>query len=110
MSVLTAYGHMEFPGPGIDSKPQLLPCHICSNSRSFNPLCWARDGTHTSAETQATEVRFLTYSTTVGTPILRQFLITKTWASYIFPTRKDAESTSVEAQLSRGPHQVGEAS
>lgn len=39
----------------------------CSIAVSFNPLCWAKDGTCASEATPATAVRFLTYCTTVGT-------------------------------------------
>ena len=37
--------HMEVPGPGTESKPQLQPMLHCSNakSKSFNPLCQAGD-------------------------------------------------------------------
>ena len=38
--------------------------HSCGNTRSFNPLHWARNQTHTSAATQATAVRFFTDCTT----------------------------------------------
>ena len=53
----------------------LLFCPIFffyGNVGTFNPLHWAGDQTHTSIETQATAVRFLTLHTTVGT--LRPFL------------------------------------
>ena len=44
--------------------------HSCGNARSFNPLCWAREWTHTSTVTQTAAVRFLIHCTTVGTPIV----------------------------------------
>ena len=38
------------------------------NTRSVNPLHWARDQTHTSAATQATTVGFLIHFAKAGTP------------------------------------------
>ena len=40
----------------------------CSNDGSFNPLYQAGVGTHASAATWTTAVRFLTHRTTVGIP------------------------------------------
>lgn len=47
---------------------QATAVHSCSNAGSFDPLCWAGDGTHSSTGTWATTVRFLTHCTTAGTP------------------------------------------
>ena len=41
----------------------------CSNTRSFNPLHQTRDWTGASVATQVDAVRFLTHSTTEGTPL-----------------------------------------
>lgn len=41
--------------------------HSCCNTRSFNPLCQARDQTHSSTLTRATEVGFLTHLAIAGT-------------------------------------------
>ena len=40
--------HMQVPGPGVKSEPQLWQCQI-----PFNPLHWAGDQSHASAVTQA---------------------------------------------------------
>ena len=34
---------MEFPGQGSDLSCSFDLCYSCSNGRSFNLLCWARD-------------------------------------------------------------------
>ena len=61
---------MEVLGQGLNlSHSCYLHCSY-SNARSFNPLCQARNGTHTSATTQATAVGFLTHCTTPRTPEL----------------------------------------
>ena len=60
-------GICKFLGQGLNpSQSCNLRCS-CSNARSFNPLCWAGDGTHASAATQAAAVRFLTQCATMGT-------------------------------------------
>ena len=41
--------HMEVPGPGIKSKPQLQPMPQLQQFHILKPLCQARDQTHTSA-------------------------------------------------------------
>ena len=51
-------------------------CYCWGNATSFNSLCPARARTHTSTATRATEVRFLTHRTTVGTPDI-------TWLHFI---------------------------
>lgn len=51
-------------------------CYCWGNATSFNSLCPARARTHTSTATRATEVRFLTHRTTVGTPEI-------TWLHFI---------------------------
>ena len=53
---------MEVPGPGIESKLHLQQCWI------FNPLCQARDGTHTSTATRAAAIGFLTHHAPVWPP------------------------------------------
>jgi len=67
--------HLEVAEPEIESELQLqlvhwvkepvlwfrFLCCSCGNARSFNPLHQARDSTHTSAETRATAVRYLTH-------------------------------------------------
>ena len=45
----------------------------CNNARSFNPLCWARNRTCTSAVTWAPAVEFSTYCAIAGTPGLISF-------------------------------------
>ena len=67
MATHKAYGNSR--GQGLNPS---LACDLhrsCSNARSFNPLYWAGDWTHTSVATRATAVEFLTYSTVAGTPI-----------------------------------------
>ena len=59
--------HMEVPGLGIESKPQLQQCQI------LNPLCRAGDQTCATTATQATAVRFVTHCATAGTPIMTIF-------------------------------------
>ena len=50
--------------------------HCWGNATSLNSLCPARAQTRTSTATRATEVRFLTHRTTVGTPEI-------TWLHFI---------------------------
>ena len=58
------YGHIcgiwKFPSQGLNAR---------GNSGFFNPLCRARDWTHTSAEIQDAAVGVLTQDTTLGTPM-----------------------------------------
>ena len=61
-------GHMGVPGPRMESELQLQPMLQLQKCQILNPLCWARDQTHTSAETWTAAVRSLTHYTTVGTP------------------------------------------
>ena len=42
---LAAAWHVEFPGEGSDPSHSCNLCYSCSNARSFNPLCQARDQT-----------------------------------------------------------------
>ena len=42
--------HMEVPGSGMKSKPELRSTPQLQQSRILNPLPWARDGTGTSTE------------------------------------------------------------
>ena len=70
-SLFFFYGHThsiwKFP------RQRLNPSHSCSlryrhgNAGSFNPLCQARDQTHTSTATRAPAVISLTHYATVGT-------------------------------------------
>ena len=67
------YGHIhgiwKFLGQGLNlSQSCDLHCS-CSKARSVNPLHWARDQTHTSAETWAAAVRFSIHCTMVETPL-----------------------------------------
>ena len=63
--------HMEVPGPGTESTPQLWPMlSSCGNTGSFNTLHQAGHRTHTSTATQAPAVGFLTLWTTVGTHLV----------------------------------------
>ena len=62
--------HLEFPGPGIESEPQLQAMPQLWQCQILNPLCWAGDWTCTSTVTWAAAVRFLIHCTTVGTPHL----------------------------------------
>jgi len=43
--------HMEVPVPGIESESQLWPMLQLQQHQIVYPLCWARDWTHTTAET-----------------------------------------------------------
>ena len=54
----------KFPGQ------RLNPSHSCGNTRSFNPLLWARDQTCASPVIRASAVRFLTHWGMAGTPVL----------------------------------------
>ena len=45
------FQHMEVPGPGIEPELQLQPMPQLWQHHILNPLCWARDRTHASAET-----------------------------------------------------------
>ena len=47
---------------------QGLNLSSCINARSFNPLHWAREGTHVPATIWAAAVKFLSYCSTAGTP------------------------------------------
>ena len=44
-------GHMEVPGPGIESKSELRPRPQLQQHQILNPLCWAGDQTSASTET-----------------------------------------------------------
>ena len=52
----------KFTGQGLN-----LSCS-CGNAGSFNLLHRAEDGTHASAATRASAVRFITRCATAGTP------------------------------------------
>ena len=67
-------GLWKFLGQGLKLSHSCDLCCNCSSARSFNPLCWAGDQTHSFT---ATWIRFLTYCTTVGTPNLIAFYILK---------------------------------
>ena len=57
---------MKFLGQGLNSSHSCdLRCN-CTNAGSFNPLCWARDQTCTSVETQAAAMGFLTHCAMEG--------------------------------------------
>ena len=58
----------KFLGQGSNLRHSCKLSHSCSNSGSFNPLCWAGDQIHTSVLTQVAIVGFLTHCTTAGTP------------------------------------------
>ena len=45
LSFLAALQQMEFPGQGWDQHCSFDLSHSCSNARSFNPLCQAKDRT-----------------------------------------------------------------
>ena len=47
---------------------------VVATLNPFNPLSWAGNQTHSSAETQVTAVGFLTHFTTVGTTQLFSFV------------------------------------
>ena len=66
---------MEVPGPGTESKLQLQPTPQLWQCKIYNPLCWAGDQTHSSAETWAAAIRFLTHCTTAGTPGSEDFIL-----------------------------------
>ena len=55
-------GIWKFLGQGLNLSPS------CGNSRSFNPLCWAKNQTHASAVTRAAAIGFLTHCATTRTP------------------------------------------
>ena len=69
--------------------------HSSGNTESFNPLCWAKDRTHTSVATQAAAVGFLTHCASAGTPhmlyylmlipFLRYPVLVSTFHSFFFP-------------------------
>lgn len=64
---------MEFPLPGTECEPQLQQCWIRQSTVQ------ARDGTSTSAATQAAVVRFLTHWAPVSLSVfVLDKLITKT--------------------------------
>ena len=62
--------HMEVPGPGMESEPQLWPTPHLWQCQILNPLHQARDGTLTSTATWDTAARSLTHCATAGTPSL----------------------------------------
>ena len=62
-------GTWAFPVQGLNLSCSCGQCRSCGKARSFNPLHQAGNRTHTSAETGATAVGFLTYYATVGTPV-----------------------------------------
>ena len=62
--------HMEVPGPGAESKPQL------SYYRILNPLGQAGDWTHTSTATWTTTVGFLPLGATGGAPVCKPWIYT----------------------------------
>ena len=68
-------GKCKFSGQGLNVKHSWNLCCSGSNTRSFNPLHWAKDWTHTSAATQATAVGFLTHCAMAGTPELSYLFI-----------------------------------
>ena len=60
--------HIEVPGPGTESEPQLRPTPQVQQHWISNPLHWAVGQTCTSSVTWATAVGFLTHWATAGTP------------------------------------------
>ena len=54
-------GIWKFLGQGLNPSWSCDLLHSCSNARSFNPLHWTKDVTHTSAVTWATAVGSLTH-------------------------------------------------
>ena len=67
----------KFPSQGLTLSSS---CNIhcsCGNAGFFNPLCQAKDQTHTSTVTQAVVVRFLTHCTVAKTPICIYLLTQK---------------------------------
>ena len=59
---------LEYPCCIYFEAPDFRSVVVCGNTGSFNPRQWARDGTCTSAATQATAVGCLTHHATAGTP------------------------------------------
>lgn len=55
---------MAAPGPEIEPQPQPRP--MLGKAASFNRLCWAGDGTCSSAATPAAAVGSLTHCTTAA--------------------------------------------
>ena len=62
-------GICRFPGLGLNLSFNWALCYSCGNMGYFSPMHWAGVQTYTSAEAQATAVRFLTYCSTVRTPV-----------------------------------------
>ena len=56
----------KFLSKGLNLSHSCDLCHSFSNTRSFNPLHWARDWTHASTVTWAAAVGFLTHCATLG--------------------------------------------
>ena len=61
-------GIWKFLGQGLNVSYSCLLHYSCSNVKSFNLLCGARDQTHTSKATQAVSVGFLMNWAMVGSP------------------------------------------
>ena len=69
---LFLFGHncgiWKFLGQRLNPSCSWDLCHSNSNAGFFNPLCWVRDGTCTSAANWAAVAVFLIHCTEVGTP------------------------------------------
>ena len=71
MAMPTAYG--KFPGQGLNPSYRCDLHHICCNTRSFNPLQWARKSNPYLLQwRECTALRFLLiYCATMGTPEMK---------------------------------------
>ena len=65
--------HIKFPGQRLNLSHSCNLHHNCSNARSFNPLCRARDPTFASTVTRAAAVRFITHWAMEGTLLASPF-------------------------------------
>ena len=63
-----SHGMWKFQGQLLNLSHSCNQEYCWGNATSLNSLCPARARTRTSTATRATEVRFLTHCTTVGTP------------------------------------------
>ena len=72
MAAPVAYG--SSPGQGLNLSHSFDLCHDYGNTRSFTPLCWARDGTCASVATRSTAVGLLTHCAPAGTPFFVELL------------------------------------
>ena len=64
------HGKRKFPGQGLNASGSCNLCQSCSNVRSFNPLCWSGDWTHTSTAFWAAAVRFFFFFFLVFLPFV----------------------------------------